>query len=54
MNKRVHAFSKSITSKVNVVVWLEFELAYIKVGVKHFSLCAIFHNRNKFLVTPNK
>ena len=32
-----HNFSKSINQKVNVIVWLEFELAYFEIAVQHFS-----------------
>ena len=36
-DKRFHAFSKSISPKVNVIAQLEFELAYFKVAVQHSS-----------------
>ena len=29
----VHTFSKGISPKVNVIKWLEFELAYFEVAV---------------------
>ena len=35
--KRVHTFSKGISPKVNVVAWLEFELAYYDVVVWNVS-----------------
>ena len=35
--KRVHAFPKGISPKVNVIVGLEFELAYYDVAVKQVS-----------------
>ena len=31
----VHAFPKSMSLKVNVIVWLEFELVYYDVAVRH-------------------
>ena len=37
VNKRVHAFPKSIALKVNVITWLEFELADFNVAVKLVS-----------------
>ena len=37
INKEFHPFSKVIISKVNVIAWLEFELAYFKAIVQHFS-----------------
>ena len=36
-DKDVHAFLKSISLKVNVIVWLEFELVYYNVAVQHVS-----------------
>ena len=32
-----HTFPKDICSKVNVLVWLEFELAYCDSTVQHFN-----------------
>ena len=34
---RVHTFPKGISPKVNVIAWLEFELAYFEAVVKHFN-----------------
>ena len=36
-DKEVHAFPKSITLKVNVITWLEFELYYFKTTAQFFS-----------------
>ena len=36
-DKGVYAFPKSINPKVNVIAWLEFELAYYDVTVQHFN-----------------
>ena len=33
----IHTFAKSICPKVNVMVQLEFELAYYNVAVQHIS-----------------
>ena len=33
----VHAFLKDISLKVNTIAWLEFELAYYDVAVRHIS-----------------
>ena len=33
----VHAFPRDISSKVNVIPRLEFDLAYYDVGVQHIS-----------------
>ena len=41
----VHTFLKGITSKVNPIAWLEFELAYYNVAVQHVS--------NNAMVTPS-
>ena len=35
--KGVHAFLKDIHRKENVMVWLEFELAYNNFAVQHIS-----------------
>ena len=43
VNKDVHTFFKGISLKVNVIARLEFELAYYKVAVQHFS----YNNRGK-------
>ena len=32
VDKRVHAFLKSISPKVNVSAWLKFELAYLQAS----------------------
>ena len=32
-----HTFPKGVHSKVNVITWLEFELAYNDVIIQHFS-----------------
>ena len=37
LDKGVHAFLKGISLKVNIIVWLEIELAYFKATVQHFS-----------------
>ena len=36
-NKGVHAFPKGISLKLNVITQKEFELAYYKASVQHFS-----------------
>ena len=36
-NKGVHTFPKSISSKVNEITRLVFELAYFEATVQHFS-----------------
>ena len=36
-DKEVYAFPKGINLKVNVIMWLEFELAYSDVAVLHAS-----------------
>ena len=33
LDKRVHAFPKGISLKVNVIAWLEFEITYFEVEV---------------------
>ena len=33
---RVHSFPKSISPKVHIVAWIEFELAYLEVAVQNF------------------
>ena len=38
-NKRIHAFPKGISSKVNVIARLELELAHFKAAVEHFNHC---------------
>ena len=35
--KGVHAFPKGINPKVNVIGWLEFELAYTDVVIEDFN-----------------
>ena len=35
--KMVHTFPKDISSKVNVIASVEFELTYFEVAVQHFS-----------------
>ena len=37
----VHTFPKGISSKVNVIPWLEFELTYFKLTVQHFRSYAM-------------
>ena len=32
-NKGVHAFSKGMSLKVNIIAWLEFELTYFEAAV---------------------
>ena len=41
MDKRVHAFLKGISSKVNIVTLLEFELHYCDIAVQYVSHCAM-------------
>ena len=36
-DKRVHAFPKSISLKLNVIAWLKFEVIYYDVAVQHVS-----------------
>ena len=36
-DKGVHTFPKGICLKVNIIVWLEFELAYYDSAVQHFN-----------------
>ena len=36
-DKGTHIFPKGIKLKVNIVVWLEFELAYLEATVQHLS-----------------
>ena len=36
-DKGVHAIPKGISPRVNVMIWLDFELAYFKATVQHFS-----------------
>ena len=36
-DKEVHTFSKGISPKVNVLAWLEFELASFETSVMLFS-----------------
>ena len=36
-DKGFHAFTKSISLKVNVIAWLEFELTYYDIAVKHVN-----------------
>ena len=36
-DKKVHAFPQSISSEVNIIVQLEFKLAYYNVEVQHIS-----------------
>ena len=33
----IHAFSKGISPKVNVIMWVEFELAYFEASFQNFS-----------------
>ena len=37
MDKGVHAFLKGISSKMNIIAQLEFELAYFKATVQYFN-----------------
>ena len=39
-DKSVPTFLKCINLKVNIIVWLEFEMAYYDVTVQHISHCA--------------
>ena len=39
-NKGVHAFPKHINLKVKVIARPEFEQAYCKASIQHFSHCA--------------
>ena len=36
-DKEVHTFLKGISPKVNVIAWLELELAYFDVAIEHIS-----------------
>ena len=36
-NKRIHTFPKGISLKVNVIVRLEFELAYYDIAIQHVN-----------------
>ena len=36
-DRMVHTFSESIKSKVNVIVWLEFKLAFYNIKVQHIN-----------------
>ena len=36
-DKKVHAFTKGVSSKVKVMVWLELELAFFEVTAQHLS-----------------
>ena len=36
-NNRFHTFPKGISPKVNIIVQLEFELAYINVTIQHIG-----------------
>ena len=36
-NKGVYTIPKGINPKMNVIAWLEFELAYFKASIQHFS-----------------
>ena len=47
-DKWVYIFPKGISPKVNVKAQLEFELAYLKAIIKHFShytTCTLPHRR---------
>ena len=46
--KKVYTFPKSINSKVNVIVHLEFEFAYFEAVVQHVSHCAMGISQNKW------
>ena len=35
--KGINTFPKIISPKVNVITWLEFELAYFEAAVQHFT-----------------
>ena len=37
MNKKVYSFLKDVSPKVNIVAWLEFELAYYNVSLQHVN-----------------
>ena len=37
MYKGVNTFPKGISSKVSVIVWLEFELIYFEAAVQYFN-----------------
>ena len=37
MDKVIHTFSKGINLKINIIAWLEFELASSDVTVKHIN-----------------
>ena len=36
-DKGFHTFPKGISPKVNIMAWLEFELAYYNYAVQHFN-----------------
>ena len=40
-NKRIYTFPKGISPRVDIIVWLEFELAYKDVRVLHISHCTM-------------
>ena len=40
--REVHTFSKCICLKVNIIAWLEFELAYFEAAVQHFNHCTMW------------
>ena len=41
MDKGVHTFSKGISLKVNVIVWLEFKLVFYDVTIQYIRSSAL-------------
>ena len=52
-DKRIHTFSESISPKVNVIMYLEFELTYNDVTVKHVRHYTMSAPLNKTFKIPN-
>ena len=46
-NKKINNFPKGICVKMNIKVYLEFELAYFEVAVQHFSHNAMGASPNR-------
>ena len=53
-HKRVHIFPKGINPKVNVIAWLEFELAYYDFAVEHVSHYATGSYQSLFISQTNR
>ena len=45
-DKRIHTFLKGISLKVNVIIWLEFKIAYFKAKVQHHTGDYLFKDFN--------